>query len=113
MVSAASGNMLSSLIFVPKEIVKQKRQAAVALGEDSSSAIKVVVGMLQSNVSAQEAKPRSPVPNHPDLTLPRLPTVVTGLGRALCGLFCHSPTEYSQRRAEIYDVRGVEGQVPL
>jgi len=57
MVSAASGNMLSSLIFVPKEIVKQKRQTAVALGEDASSAIKVVVGMLQSNVSTQALDP--------------------------------------------------------
>ena len=57
MVSAASGNMLSSLIFVPKEIVKQKRQTAVALGEDASSAIKVVVGMLQSKVSTQALDP--------------------------------------------------------
>lgn len=50
MISAACGNMVSSLIFVPKEIVKQKRQAAVALGTGKSSTPDIILFTLKSKV---------------------------------------------------------------
>jgi len=47
MVAAASGNAASSLVFVPKEVVKQKLQAARAAGDTSATAVRVVMSSLQ------------------------------------------------------------------
>jgi len=49
MVAAASGNAASSLVFVPKEVVKQRLQAARAAGDTSATAARVVMTSLQQD----------------------------------------------------------------
>lgn len=47
MLAAASGNAASSLVFVPKEVVKQKLQAARAAGDASATVTRVVASLLR------------------------------------------------------------------
>jgi hypothetical protein len=110
MISAASGNMVSSLIFVPKEIVKQKRQAAVALGEGKSSAVRVIIDTLGSKVRnlAPLCDCRPMIHQHSNCFLGAV-----GYWCALRWVLCHAASKYSQRCTSVYHVRGTKGEIAM